>query len=77
MILPKLTQLLSSLALPCRTPNSGLGSDHAWGGVSYVFGGQINGTKILGKYPETFEHTDETNIGRGRLVPSRSWESMW
>lgn len=59
------------------TPNSGKGDDHAWGGVAYVWGGQVAGGKILGQYPPTFDITNEYNIGRGRMYPDRSWESMW
>eukprot|EP00571_Detonula_confervacea_P017647 CAMPEP_0172312770 /NCGR_PEP_ID=MMETSP1058-20130122/18549_1 /TAXON_ID=83371 /ORGANISM="Detonula confervacea, Strain CCMP 353" /LENGTH=2999 /DNA_ID=CAMNT_0013026315 /DNA_START=101 /DNA_END=9097 /DNA_ORIENTATION=+ len=59
------------------TPNSGLGSDHAWSGNAFVWGGQIDGAKIYGQYPNTFDNTDLANIGRGRLIPNRSWESMW
>ena len=59
------------------SPNSGLGSDHAWGGHAFVFGGQVNGSQIIGHYPESFDNSDITNIGRGRLIPQKSWESMW
>ena len=59
------------------TPNSGLGSDHAWGGNAFVWGGQISGSKILGQYPTSFDNSDVTQIGRGRLIPFRSWESLW
>jgi len=59
------------------TPNSGLGSDHAWGGNYFMFGGEVNGTQILGEYPQSFEDTDATNIGRGRLLPTTSWDAMW
>lgn len=59
------------------SPNTGRGSDHAWGGNAFVWGGQIDGGKILGQYPRSFDESDPANIGRGRLIPSRSWESMW
>ena len=59
------------------TENSGKGSDHAWGGNAFIWGGQIRGGTILGKYLESFDNTEEHNIGRGRLIPNRSWESMW
>ena len=59
------------------SPNSGLGSDHAWGGNAFVFGGEIDGGKVLGKYPERLDDKDLLNIGRGRLIPSISWDSMW
>ena len=59
------------------TPNSNLGSDHGWGGNYFVFGGDVKGGNILGKYPRSFLESDESNIGRGRLMPSRSWDSLW
>eukprot|EP00956_Cyclotella_meneghiniana_P013390 scaffold19343_cov80-Cyclotella_meneghiniana.AAC.1 len=59
------------------SPNSGLGSDHAWGGNAFVFGGEVDGGKLLGKYPERLDDKDLLNIGRGRLIPSISWDSMW
>lgn len=42
-----------------------------------MFGGDVKGGKILGNYPESFEETDPTNIGRGRLLPTRSWDAMF
>lgn len=33
-------------------------------------GGQVNGGKILGEYPQGFTASDPTNDGRGRLVPT-------
>ena len=59
------------------TANSNRGSDHAWGGNYFIFGGDVNGGKILGKYPRGFGESDPTNIGRGRILPTTSWESLW
>lgn len=59
------------------SPNSGLGSDHAWGGNAFVFGGEIKGGTLLGSYPERLDEKDMQNVGRGRLIPAISWESMW
>ena len=59
------------------TANSNEGSDHAWGGNYFMFGGGVAGGKILGEYPRSFDDSDPTNIGRGRLIPSRSWDSLW
>lgn len=50
--------------------------DHAWGGNAFVWGGQVDGGKILGQYPVSFDNSDVSNI-RGRLIPYRSWESIW
>ena len=42
-----------------------------------MFGGGVAGGKILGEYPRAFHpHTPE-NIGRGRLIPTRSWDALW
>lgn len=59
------------------TENTGRGDDHAWGGLAYVWGGQVDGGKILGQYPTSFDNTDVSNIGRGRLIPAKSHESLW
>jgi len=57
--------------------NSNEGTDHAWGGNYFMFGGDVRGGKILGEYPRSFDESDSTNIGRGRLIPTRSWDSLW
>ena len=59
------------------TPNSNSGSDHGWGGNYFMFGGDVKGGKILGEYPRSFAESDPTNIGRGRLVPTTSWDAMF
>ena len=33
--------------------------------------------KIMGKYPTTFADSGSTNIGRGRLLPTTSWDALW
>jgi hypothetical protein len=47
------------------------------GGNYFMFGGDVAGGKILGEYPRSFDESDPTNIGRGRLIPTRAWDSMW
>jgi len=59
------------------TPNSNQGSDHAWGGNYFMFGGDVKGGKIMGEYPKSFSESDPTNIGRGRLIPTTSWDAMF
>ena len=58
------------------TANSGEGSDHAWGGNYFVMGGAVKGGQIHGKYPEDLTESGPYNIGRGRLLPTLSWESI-
>ena len=36
----------------------------------------MNGEKILGDFPDLSPES-EVNIGRGRILPTRSWESLW
>jgi uncharacterized protein (DUF1501 family) len=58
------------------TANSGKGSDHAWGGHYFLMGGAVKGGKIHGSYPSDITPSGTLNIGRGRLIPTLSWESM-
>eukprot|EP01125_Pyxidicula_operculata_P014519 TRINITY_DN483_c0_g6_i1.p1 TRINITY_DN483_c0_g6~~TRINITY_DN483_c0_g6_i1.p1 ORF type:complete len:1985 (+),score=368.79 TRINITY_DN483_c0_g6_i1:207-6161(+) len=57
-------------------PN-GQGTDHAWGGNYFLVGGKVNGGKILGKYPDTLTDEGSTNLGRGRFIPTTSWDAVW
>ena len=59
------------------TANSGTGSDHAWGGNMFVFGGSVKGNQIFGDYPSDISPGGPLNVGRGRLIPTLSWESMF
>jgi uncharacterized protein (DUF1501 family) len=58
------------------TPNSGEGSDHGWGGNYFITGGAVKGGRIHGEYPADITATGPLNIGRGRLIPTLSWESI-
>ena len=57
--------------------SNGRGTDHGWGGNVVVMGGAVDGGKIFGKFPQRLGEDSEVNIGRGRLIPTRSWESVW
>ena len=57
--------------------SNGQGNDHAWGGHNLVLGGSVDGKKILGKYPEKLGEGSDLNIGRGRILPTIGWESVW
>ena len=59
------------------SPTTNLGSDDGWGGNYFAFGGDVKGGKIIGKYPTSFSESYPMNIGRGRLIPSISWDSLW
>uniref|UniRef100_A0A7R9ZFB4 DUF1501 domain-containing protein n=1 Tax=Pseudictyota dubia TaxID=2749911 RepID=A0A7R9ZFB4_9STRA len=59
------------------TPNSGKGTDHAWGGNYFMLGGGLKGGQILGKYPEHITSDAPLNVGRGRIIPTTSWDHLW
>ena len=59
------------------TPNSQFGSDHAWGGNYFEFGGETDGRKILDQYPKSFKEGDTSSTDRGRIIPTTPWESLW
>lgn len=59
------------------TPNTGGGSDHGWGGNYMFLGGDVNGGKVLGKYPSDLTDKGALNIGRGRFIPTTSWDAFW
>ena len=58
--------------------SNGLGSDHAWGGPSVIFGGKVSGGKFHGHYPARLvaDHSKEF-IVRGRAIPELPWEAPW
>jgi len=58
------------------TANSGDGSDHAWGGNYFMMGGAVKGGVIHGEYPSDITSAGPYNVGRGRLIPTMSWESI-
>ncbi len=59
------------------TMNTNGGTDHGWGGNSFILGGSVNGGRIFGEYPEDLSSNSPLNIGRGRLLPTKPWESVW
>jgi len=58
------------------TPNAE-GTDHAWGGNYFVVGGAVNGSKMLGHYPESLADRSTWDVGRGRVLPTTPWEAPW
>jgi cullin-associated NEDD8-dissociated protein 1 len=57
--------------------SNGLGTDHAWGGNHFIAGGSVRGGNIHGEFPDDLTDNGNLNIGRGRLIPSTSWEGLW
>ena len=61
-----------------RTMDSnGAGTDHAWGGNYFLLGGGVRGGTIHGEYPDSLLSTSSVHVGRGRLLPTTSWEAVW
>lgn len=61
------------------TPSSnGNGSDHGWGGNYWMAGGALrSSTQMIGKFPDSLAEGNELDIGRGRLIPTTSWDSIF
>lgn len=73
-----LTMLISEFG---RTLTSnGNGSDHAWGGNTFVMGGQnlIDGGKIFGSYPSMdLSGANPIELGLGRFIPELSTDQYF
>ena len=52
-------------------------SPFRWAGNYFVAGGAVRGGQILGEFPDDLTDDGELNIGRGRLIPTTSWEAIW
>jgi uncharacterized protein (DUF1501 family) len=57
--------------------SNGYGTDHAWGGNSFIVGGGVKGAQIYGQYPDDLTDDGALNVGRGRLIPTTSLDAMW
>ncbi len=69
--------VLFSMSEFARTLTSnGNGTDHAWGGHSFVVGGNVNGKKIYGEYPSLDLNNDEF-IYRETVVPTHSTDEYF
>jgi uncharacterized protein (DUF1501 family) len=59
--------------------SNGNGTDHAWGGNTFIMGGAVNGRRIFGDYPSlaltNYNPNMDTNpleVGGGSLIPTTS-----
>ena len=59
-----------------KLTSNGDGSDHAWGGNSFVFGGAVDGQKIFGQYPELYLD-NSLDLGGGRIIPTTSCDEYF
>lgn len=56
--------------------SNGRGSDHAWGGNSFVVGGAVKGRRVYGQYPSLHEGNPQ-DVGSGRLIPTTSVDAYF
>mmetsp|Transcript_19805 Transcript_19805/g.42663 ORF Transcript_19805/g.42663 Transcript_19805/m.42663 type:complete len:503 (+) Transcript_19805:2-1510(+) len=57
--------------------SNGLGTDHGWAGNHLVMGGDVRGRRFFGQYPSDIRENAPLNIGRGRMIPTMSWDAVW
>jgi uncharacterized protein (DUF1501 family) len=51
--------------------SNGDGTDHGWGGISFVTGGAVAGRDLYGTYP-VLQLGSEDDVGGGRMIPTTS-----
>lgn len=42
-----------------------------------MMGGAVEGGRILGKYPDDITENGDLNLGRGRIIPTTSWDAIY
>jgi uncharacterized protein (DUF1501 family) len=47
------------------------------GGNYMVFGGGVKGRQIVGTYPDDLTDDGPLSLGRGRMIPTTSWEAVF
>jgi len=57
--------------------SNGMGTDHAWAGNHFLVGGGVKGGQFHGRYPSKLGEGSDLDLGRGRLLPTTSWEAIW
>lgn len=55
--------------------NNGDGTDHGWGGHSWILGGDVVGRRIFGTMPD-YALGSALDVGRGRMIPTTSVEQL-
>lgn len=57
--------------------SNGRGTDHGWGGNYWMVGGSVFGGRVVGTYPDSLTEDGPLNFGRGRIIPTTSWDAVW
>ncbi|WP_397597159.1 DUF1501 domain-containing protein [Silanimonas sp.] len=55
--------------------NNGDGTDHGWGGHSWILGGDVVGRRIYGTMPD-YALGSSQDVGRGRMIPTTPVEQL-
>ena len=55
--------------------NNGDGTDHGWGGHSWILGGDVVGRRFFGSMPE-YALGSSLDVGRGRMIPTTPVEQL-
>ncbi|MGL6291012.1 MAG: DUF1501 domain-containing protein [Silanimonas sp.] len=55
--------------------NNGDGTDHGWGGHSWILGGDVVGRRIYGTMPD-YALGSALDVGRGRMIPTTPVEQI-
>jgi len=42
-----------------------------------MFGGSVRGRQIVGSYPENLTDEGNLSLGRGRMIPTTSWDAVF
>lgn len=58
------------------TSNGG-GTDHGWGGNTFILGGSVKGGRILGEYPADLTRNSPYFMSRARVIPTTPFEAIW
>uniref|UniRef100_A0A7S2HM24 DUF1501 domain-containing protein n=1 Tax=Helicotheca tamesis TaxID=374047 RepID=A0A7S2HM24_9STRA len=58
-------------------PNTGGGTDHGWGGNYIMFGGDVKGGQVKGRYPDDLTKEGSNTLSRGRFIPTTAWDSVF
>ena len=58
-------------------PRAHMIETHARRGHAHIIGGAVNGGRIFGQYPSSLGTNHELDAGRGRIIPSTSWEAVF
>lgn len=58
--------------------SNGNGTDHGWGGISMVMGGDVRGRQVYGQYPElSLGDQNPLDVGNGVLIPTTPTELLY